>query len=90
MLRGELAHSSKPFERDPYGCAELELQRKRAERNPFRRHIGYTDSCPEISALLAHCGPARYSGALPWSARLGDDDDGSSARGQGRLVEEDA
>lgn len=75
VLHGEVAHSSKPFERDPYGCAEAQLRAKRATRNPFRRHIGYADGCPEITQLLEHCGTLRYDGPLPWSSKLGDDDD---------------
>ena len=78
VLRGELAHSAKPFERDPYGCAEAELQRKRAGRNPFRRHIAYEEGCPELTSLLEHCGPGRFAGPLPWSQTLGDDEDGST------------
>ena len=88
VLRGELSHSSKPFERDPYGCAEVELQRKRAGRNPFRRHVGYAEGCPEIAPLLSHCAVARYAGPLPWSMRLGDDDDDADRKQrQAALVE---
>ena len=80
VLRGELQHSSKPFEQDPYGCAEEThgpgvLRHKRASRNPFRRREGYRDSCPELQGLLAYCGRARYAGALPWSSEVGDDED---------------
>ena len=75
VLHGEVAHSSKPFENDPYGCAESQLRAKRNTRNPFRRHVGYTEGCPEIRHLLEHCGTSRYSGPLPWSMTLGDDDD---------------
>ena len=82
VLRGELAHSAKPFERDPYGCAEAALRAKRGGRNPFRRygHAGYAASCPELAGLLAHCEPARYALPLPWSSRLGDDEDGMPGR----------
>ena len=53
------------FERDPYG-ASAEAAGKREARNVFRRHHGYTQSCPELAALLAHRGPELYSGPLPW------------------------
>ena len=75
VLRGELQHSSKPFERDPYGCHDEALRRKRSTRNPFRRTDAYVLSCPELVGLLRHCAPARYAEPLPWSSRLGDDDD---------------
>ena len=76
VLRAELAHSSKPFERDPYGCAEGELRGKRATRNPFRRHnAGLAEGCPEIASLMAHCAVDRFAAPLPWSARTGDDED---------------
>mmetsp|Transcript_69908 Transcript_69908/g.138523 ORF Transcript_69908/g.138523 Transcript_69908/m.138523 type:complete len:358 (-) Transcript_69908:188-1261(-) len=75
-LAGELAHSSKPFERDPYGCAQPELRHKRTTRNPFRRGAsGYEQSCPAIAPLLTHCGIAIFRGRLPWSERLGDEED---------------
>lgn len=77
VLRGELAHSGKPFERDPYGCAESGLRAKRASRNPFGRqgHLGYGASCSELRGLLQYCADTRYQGELPWSRTLGDDDD---------------
>ena len=77
VLAGELAHSSKPFERDPYGCAEAELRRKRATRDPFRRGARYAEGCPAMAPLLEHCEPSTFRGPLPWSARLGDDDAGA-------------
>jgi hypothetical protein len=54
------------FEQDPYG-ASAEPARKREARNVFRRHHGYTQSCPELAALLAHRGPELFAGPLPWS-----------------------
>ena len=75
VMRAELTHSAKPFERDPYGCAEETLRRKRASRNPFRRQEGYAASCPELAGLLAHCARSRYAGPLPWSRLVGDDED---------------
>ena len=71
----QLAHSSKPFERDPYGCAQPELQRKRAVRDPLRRGVGYALTNPSLGALLAHCEPTVFRGVLPWSTRVGDDED---------------
>jgi hypothetical protein len=40
------------FEQDPYGVTE-EPTSKREARNVFRRHHGYSESCPELAALLA-------------------------------------
>ena len=41
MLEAEQSRSAKPFEHDPYGCTDPGLQRKRRERNPFRRSVRY-------------------------------------------------
>lgn len=68
VYHGETSHSAKPFERDPYGCAEPELRAKRASRNPFRRSISYPSGCPELSALMSHCLPVLFQGPLPWSS----------------------
>ena len=85
VLRGELSHSAKPFERDPYGCAQPELRAKRSGRNPFRRSVaaGYAQSCAALAPLLAHCEPSLYAGALPWSTRVGDDEDDGVPRASG-------
>ena len=74
-LRAEVERSARPFERDPYGCAEAQLRAKRTARDPFRRGAPYADGCPAIAGLLAHCETSRYSAPLPWSTRLGDDED---------------
>jgi hypothetical protein len=66
VLEGEKARSAKPFERDPYGCADAGLQQKRRERNPFRRSVSYPQGCPELAPLFAHCTPELYRGPLPW------------------------
>jgi hypothetical protein len=50
---------------DPYSASEA-FRKKREERNPFRRQHGYAVSCPEVAELLAHGGPERFAGALPW------------------------
>ena len=84
VLKGEISHSSKPFERDPYGCAEAELQRKRAARDPFRRGARYADGCPALTALLEHCEPSAFRGPLPWSAHVGDDEDTDGSFGSRR------
>lgn len=67
-LRGEQNNSANLFGRDPYGCSQPRLRKKRASRNPFRRSVAYTSSaaCPEMAALLRHCGPTLFSGSLPW------------------------
>jgi hypothetical protein len=54
------------FERDPYGVTR-EPEQKRDARNVFRRQHGYRESCPELSALLAHRSTELFSGTLPWS-----------------------
>jgi len=41
VLEAEQLRSAKPFEHDPYGCTDPGLQRKRRERNPFRRSVSY-------------------------------------------------
>ena len=64
----EIVNSYRPFSVDPYGCFPP-LSTKRLQRNPFRRSHGYghSSSCPALTYLLHHCGPARYTGpALPW------------------------
>jgi hypothetical protein len=50
---------------DPYSGGE-EFQRKRGERNPFRRQHGYFTSCPELRGLMEHRGPEPFAGPLPW------------------------
>lgn len=64
------------FRDDPYGCrtspegtpaAEcVLLGDKRARRDPFARVVPYAESCPELADLLAHRGPERFAGPLPW------------------------
>ena len=85
VLRGELSHSAKPFERDPYGCAQPERLARSSGRNPFRRSVaaGYAQSCAALAPLLAHCEPSLYAGALPWSTRVGDDEDDGVPRASG-------
>ena len=53
------------FVGDPYGCRGM-LGEKRTQRNPFRRHYGYRESCAELRGLLDHRGPELFSGPLPW------------------------
>jgi hypothetical protein len=53
------------YERDPYS-ASPEFRAKKQTRNPFRRQHGYHLSCPELAELLAHEGPALFTGFLPW------------------------
>ena len=67
VLLAEQTRSAKPYEADPYGCTDPGLQKKRRERNPFRRSVSYPRGCPEIAPLLAHCSPTLYSGPLPWN-----------------------
>jgi len=61
---GEAA-TRRAWERDLYGCGG-ELERKRKRRDPFASGGHYAGSCPELRALLEHCGPGRFEGPLPW------------------------
>jgi len=61
---GEAA-THRAWARDPYVCAG-ELARKRRRRDPFASSGHYAGSCPELHALLEHCGPGRFEGPLPW------------------------
>lgn len=62
------AETREQWRRDPYGSFEP-LAGKRAGRDHFGRKAPYAVSCPEVSALLAHRGPAIFAGPLPWDAR---------------------
>jgi hypothetical protein len=65
MTEPEEAANCNAFAADPYGSSGS-LAEKRSARNPFHRHHGYRDSCPELRDLLDHAGPEPFSGALPW------------------------
>lgn len=52
---GELEHAFLPFQRDPHGCVERVLLRKKAERNPWRRQHPYAYTAPEMKKLLLAC-----------------------------------
>lgn len=54
------------LEQDMYGCNTPELRNKREERDPYKRTIPYTVSCPELSELLSWCESTLYPGVLPW------------------------
>lgn len=73
VLQGERTRSARPFELDPYGCTDPVLQRKRAERNPFRRTVSYHQgpACPALGPLMAHCSKELFGGPLPWLAKKG-------------------
>ncbi|XP_031265858.1 uncharacterized protein C57A10.07 [Pistacia vera] len=64
-LKGE-AFVRSQFEEDPYGCSGS-LRRKKVGRDPFHRAIPYPKGCPEIEGLFRYCGPAPYTGSLPWA-----------------------
>ena len=66
---GEYNNAFKPFSKDPFGCRDEVLVRKKAERNPFDRHHPYAGSCPEMRQLFSHCehGTAIDARHLPWS-----------------------
>ena len=70
----EHLNSFLPFSADPYGCLPP-LSTKRLQRNPFRRSHGYghQSSCPQLHALLHHCGPDAFSHPLPWDDVGGDE-----------------
>lgn len=59
------ANAIRSYSADPYSAGEF-YQRKRAERNPFRRQHGYFTSCPELAPLFEHRGPEPYRGPWPW------------------------
>lgn len=61
---GEAA-TARVWERDIYGCG-AELSGKRLRRDPFATGGHYAGSCPGLRALLEHCGPGPFKGALPW------------------------
>ncbi|HXG46087.1 MAG TPA: hypothetical protein VNO52_00555 [Methylomirabilota bacterium] len=65
-LQGEAATLAL-FARDPYGALPGgALDRKRGERNPFRRQPAFSVSNPALRELLQHRGPALFPGPLPW------------------------
>jgi len=71
VLIGEQEHSAKPFEHDPFGCAQQGLLRKKVGRNPFRRSVSYPRGCPELAPLIGRCpGAEQYHGSLPWASAL--------------------
>jgi hypothetical protein len=63
---GEQTNAVALFSADPYGCLDPLLVAKRAERNPYKRAVPYALSCPELTRLLAWCGPGIFEGHLPW------------------------
>ena len=54
------------FNEDPYGCSTAELLQKRLRRDPFAVGPIHPSRCPDMKALLLHCSPDIFSGALPW------------------------
>jgi hypothetical protein len=55
------------FEKDMYGCSNPSLIDKRELRNPFKRTIPYSISCPNVKELLNWCGPKSFDvKSLPW------------------------
>jgi len=66
--QGENENAAKPFETDPYGCYSTFLQEKRKGRNPFHRTAPYSQTCPDMSALLNYCGPEIIRKEMvPWT-----------------------
>jgi len=66
--KGEDENAARPFESDPYGCHTPVLQEKRRSRNPFSRTPPYELSCPDMRALLNHCGPELFPrDKVPWN-----------------------
>jgi len=66
MAESGEAKTGDQFSLDPYGCG-LELSAKKVERDPFFVGPPHASRCPEMAALLSHCGPSVYGGALPWN-----------------------
>ena len=63
-LEGE-AKTLKAFQRDPYGCHGL-LMQKRKQRDPFARTLPYPNGCVELRDLFSYCANSIYHGKLPW------------------------
>lgn len=53
------------FRLDPYGCSG-DLAKKRAARDPFVVGGNTGERCPDMKALIQHCGPELFNGWLPW------------------------
>ena len=68
------------FARDPYGCG-AKLAGKRAARDPFATGTTYREGCPELRALLEHCGPRIFLGRLPWDDPESDADAAAAGGG---------
>ena len=67
-LAGERTYGLEPFQRDPMGCHDLLLSKRRS-RNPFRRIHPYHTSAPELAPFLEWCPDdytSLYPGRLPW------------------------
>lgn len=86
---GERASALEPYRLDPYGCAaDRPLAAKRAERDRFHRTPPYSLVCPEMRDLLAWCGPGYFTGDLPWSPVVVDEEEpGAGDRGALGMVE---
>jgi hypothetical protein len=65
------ADAVRDFERDVYGCTDVDIVAKKRKRNPFHRTPPYEKSCPELKELFAWCGPGLFDGSiLPWNQNL--------------------
>lgn len=52
---GEMKNAFLPFQKDPHGCTEEVLLRKRRERNPWKRQHPYGYTAAEMRPLLLAC-----------------------------------
>ena len=67
-LAGERTFGLEPYQRDPMGCHDLLLSKRRS-RNPYRRVHPYYTSAPELAPFLELCPDdyvLPYPGRLPW------------------------
>ncbi|GEM_PF-486877 len=64
------ARTADGYRVDPYSAGP-EYRAKRDSRNPFRRHHGYSATCPEVAGLFDWAERHQHAGDLPWASILG-------------------
>lgn len=67
---GAEARTLAAFKSDPTGTAKdgASLGKKKAARNPYRRHHGYESSCPSLAPILRWTGDTPFpADQVPWS-----------------------
>jgi len=61
----EIKHSITNFQNDPFGCKGV-LQKKKIDRNPFKRIHPYSNSCPELKEILDYCINNKITKEIQW------------------------